>query len=101
MGRAERRRAERNECIKNRKGKLIVSRQYLKVVRETVSRDNVKLLMTCFALAERRLYGYGHKRITRTLRCVDGMMGEICDGSKTIDDFINELKSETKVVINL
>lgn len=101
MGRAERRRAERNERIENSKGKLIVSRQDLKDVCETVSRDNIKLLMTCFALAERRLYGYGRKRITRTLRCVDDMMGEICDGSKTIDDFINELKSETKVVINL
>lgn len=100
MGRAERRRAERNERIENRKGKLVVSRQDLKDVREAISKDNVKVLMTCFALAEHRLYGYGQKRILRTLQCIDDMMGEIIDGTKTIDDFARELKDEAGVVVS-
>lgn len=100
MGRAERRRAERNERIENRKGKIVVSRQELKDVREAVSKDNVVVLMTCLALAEHRLYGYGAKRIFRTLNYIDSMMGEVCDGTKTMDDIARELKDETGVVIS-
>lgn len=99
MGRAERRRLERTERIENRKSKLLVTRKDLKDMRMSVSRDNVKVLMACFALAEHRLYGYGRKRCVRTLNYVDKMMGDILDGTSSFDDYINELRDDVGVII--
>lgn len=99
MGRAERRKIERTERIENRKNKLLVTRKDLKDMRMSVSRDNAKVLMACFALAEHRLYGYGRKRCIRTLNYVDEMMGDILDGTSSFDDYVNELRDDVGVVI--
>ena len=99
MGRAERRKIERTERIEKRKNKLLVTRKDLKDMRMSVSRDNVKVLRACFALAEHRLYGYGRKRCIRTLNYVDEMMGDILDGTSSFDDYVNELRDDVGVVI--
>ena len=62
MGRAERRRAERRNRIENRKAKILMSREEIGEMKQKVSSNvsayNVESLMTCFALAEHRLYGF-------------------------------------------
>ena len=63
MGRAERRRMERSDRIENRKGKLLMSKSDLKDIRAEISENNVQVLMTCFALANHRLYGHGRKEL--------------------------------------
>lgn len=99
MGRAERRRMERSDRIENRKGKLLMSKSDLKDIRAEISENNVQILMTCFALANHRLYGHGQKRTLRTLTEVDRMMGEILDGTKTMDDFTRELREECEIEV--
>ena len=99
MGRAERRRIERADRIENRKGKLLMSKDDLKDIRAEISENNVQVLMTCFALANHQLYGHGQKRTLRTLTEVDRMMGEILDGTKTMDDFTRELREKCEVEV--
>ena len=82
MGRAERRRMERSDRIENRKGKLLMSKSDLKDIRAEISENNVQVLMTCFALANHRLYGHGQKRTLRTLTEVDRMMAKFSMGRK-------------------
>ena len=99
MGRAERRRMERSDRIENRKGKLLMSKSDLKDIRAEISENNVQVLITCFALANHRIYGHGHKTTLRTLTEVDRMMGEILDGTKTMDDFTRELREECEIEV--
>lgn len=103
MGRAERRRIERNNRIEERKGKVLVSREALseskKRIVDQANKYSTEYLMTCFALTMHRMYGFGAKRILATLQYVDGLMGEILYDYKTMDDFIKELKDETGVEI--
>ena len=99
MGRAERRRAERRERIEDRKSKILMTRKDIAEMKKETSNYNVEALMTCFALAGRRLHGYGHKRIMRELQYIDELMGEVIDGDVTIEDYKKELEDETGVVI--
>ena len=103
MGRAERRRMERNNRIEERKGKVLVSKEALseskKKLVDQANKYSTEYLMTCFALTMHRLYGFGAKRILATLQYVDGLMGETLYDYKTMDDFIKELKDETGVEI--
>ena len=98
MGRAERRRAERNERIENRKGKIPMSQNDITdLKRRTISQTSAfdtEALMTCFALANRRLYKHGLERTLRTLQYVDELMGPLLDGAKEIDDYKKELENE-------
>lgn len=99
MGRAERRRLERSQRIEKRKNGVLVSRsdynELKRTIVDTSAKRDVEVMMTCFALAQHRLYGFGAKRILRTLRYVDELMGEIVDDRKTIEDFEKELENET------
>lgn len=103
MGRAERRRAERQERLEFNKNKVVMTKQDIAQMKndifDDVSKYNVSALMTCFALAERRLYGYGQTRILRTLQYIDQLMGDISNGNKTMEDYKRILKEETGVVI--
>lgn len=103
MGRAERRRTERRNRIQNRKGKYLLSKADINQIKQKKSDDvsayNVEALMTCFALAERRLYGFGKKRIFRTLQYIDDLMGAVLTDEATIDDYKKELQQEARVVI--
>lgn len=103
MGRAERRKLERRNRIDDRKGKILLGRDEINRLKEEIAAEaseyNVENLMTCFALAEHRLYGFGQKRILRTLQYIDELMGPISDGAKTIEDYKKELEEEGNVVI--
>lgn len=84
-------------------GKILMSRQELGEMRENVSHDiskyDVEALMTCFALAEHCLYGFGAKRIARSLQYIDGLMDDVIRGKATIEDYKKELEDETGVSI--
>ena len=81
-----------------------MSRQDIAKIKEEISKTaseyNVEALMTCFALAEHRLYGFGQKRILRTLSYIDELMGPIIEGTKTIEDYKKELEEKGNVVIS-
>lgn len=103
MGRAERRKAERNNRIESRKGKILVSREDLAQIKDDITRNasgySVEALMTCFALSERRLLRFGHKRILRSLQYIDSLMQNITDGTATIEDYKKILENETGVIV--
>lgn len=103
MGRAERRRMERNNRIEERKGKILMSPQDISQMKRDIVQDvtdfKIEALMTCFALANRRLYGHGAKRTLRTLQYIDELMGPIATGEKTIEEYQLELEEEANVRI--
>lgn len=103
MGRAEIRKAERYKRIERSKEEITMTRQELAEMRDKLSQNvlnyNVEALMTCFALAEHRLYGFGKTRILRSLQYIDDLMGEVNDGKASIEDFKRELEEETNVMI--
>lgn len=103
MGRAERRKAERRERLEFNKNKIVMTRQDLGKMKSDIIDEvcvyNGEALMTCFALAEHRLYGHGQKRLLRTLAYVDQLMGAVSSDLSTIEDYKRELKEETGVVI--
>lgn len=103
MGRAERRKAERKNRIENRKNQVTMSRQEIGEMKNdlvsSTSKYDVEALMTCFALAEHRLYGFGSKRVLRTLQYIDDLMGDIVNNSATIEDYKKLVKEEVGIAI--
>ncbi len=104
MGRAERRRMERKNRIEERKDKILMTHKDINNLKKKIIDDvadfKVETLMTCFALALHRVYGFGAKRILRLLQCIDDLMGAINTGEKTIDDYRKELEEEAKVIVS-
>ena len=103
MRRAERRRTERRNRIEQKKNTQNMTYQELGAMKEKIRNDishyNVEALMTCFALAEHRLYGFGHKRMMRSLNYIDELMGDIINDKATMEDYKKELEEETGVII--
>lgn len=103
MGRAERRKRERYERIEERKGKILLSPKDLNDIKKEIASDATKFktewLMTCFALALNRKFGFGPTRIARALREIDNMMLDILEDKHTIDDFIQELETKTGIEV--
>lgn len=99
MGRKERRIMERKNRMENRKGKVALSRGEIRDFADDVRKCNVEDLMTCFALAEHRLYGFGRTRILRTLQYVDELMGPIVSGECTLDDYKKIIENEVNIKI--
>lgn len=103
MGRAERRRAARRERIDYNKNKVVMTKQEVGKLKNDIMDDvckyNVEALMTCFALTEHRLYGYGRTRVLRTLQYIDDLMGAVNDGTATVEDYKRILKEEVGVEI--
>lgn len=103
MGRAERRKAERRLRIDSRKDKILISRKDLNEMRrdiaDNISEYSVGALLTCFALTERKLYGFGSKRIMRTLEHVDELFGKIINGEVTMDEYAQKLEDEVGIAI--
>ena len=103
MGRAERRRAERANRIEERKGKILMSKQDLGKMQDSIRQDisnfNVEAILTCLALALHRKFKFGPKRIMRVLNYIDELMGGVVDDMYTVDDYKQQLKEETGVVI--
>lgn len=85
MGRAERRLAGRKKEPKTS-------------IREVRSFD-IDMLMTCFALSERRLYRFGRKRIARSVGMVSILMDDIMTGKATLEDYKKELETDAKVIL--
>lgn len=104
MGRAERRRMERNNRLENRKDKVLMSQKEVNNLKRRIIEDvadfKVETMMTCFALALHRVFRFGPKRILRLLQYIDDLMGAINTGEKTIDDYRKELEEEAKVVVS-
>ena len=84
MGRAERRLAAKKEPKTS--------------IRDVRSFD-IDMLMTCFALSERRLYRFGRKRIARSIGMVSALMDDIMSGKATLEDYKNELERDAKVIL--
>lgn len=99
MGRKERRLIERKNRIDNKKNAVQMQRNEMREFANEVRRVNVEDLMTCFALAEHRLYGFGKKRILRTLTYVDELMGPIISGECTLDDYKKIIEEEAHIQI--
>ena len=103
MGRSERRRIERQDRIEDRKNKVLLTRQEISQMKKDISHKvssySVESLMTCFALAEHRIYGFGAKRIERCLRYVDELMGAITDDTACMEDYMKALEEETGIVV--
>ena len=101
MGRAERRKAERQARIEERKGKILIAPSDLAAIKKDIIYDvnsfKTEALMTCFALALHNKFGFGQTRIARALEEVDRMMGDILEDKATIDDYIKELEKKTGI----
>ena len=103
MGRAEKRRAERLERIENRKKNITISIEDIRGLRRTIANDvsrfDVEALMTCFALAEHRLYGFDEHQIFDSLQYIDQLYGEVLEDRATIDNYRDELEREVGVIV--
>ena len=103
MGRAERRRAERKNRIESRKGKVLLSYGEINEIKRIASNDGsaygVEALMTCYALSLRRLYKFGRKRISRSLKYINDLMDDILEDRATIEDYKQILENETGTII--
>lgn len=103
MGRAERRRMERNTRIEERKGKILMTQREINQMKRDIAEEatdfKVEALLTCFALTNHRLYGHGSKRTMRTLQYLDDLMGYIISGEKTVEELKRELESEVRVAV--
>ena len=99
MGRKERRFMERQNRVAERKNAMLIQRNEMREFANEVRKVNVEDLMTCFALAERRLYGFGKKRILRTLQYIDELMGPIVSGECSIDDYKKIIQDEAHIEI--
>lgn len=99
MGRAERRKKERNDRLERRKNSILMSREELNQVKNRISSFSTEYLMTCFALAEHRIHGFDGDKIAETLTYVDELMGEILTGEKCMNDHILALAEETGIEV--
>jgi len=99
MGRAERRKKERIDRIEARKDKILVSRDEISDMKHKVGEYKMEVLLTCFALANHRLWGHGATRIFRTLKTVEEMADAVLSGEVSMDDYICELKNEAGIII--
>lgn len=103
MGRAERRRAERQNRIQDRKDKILMSQNEITELKRSITHDasayGIEALMTCYALALHKLYGFGEKRLLQALAEIDRLSENILNGTNTIEDYKKILEDETGVVI--
>lgn len=103
MGRAERRQRDRKHRIETRKGKFLLSHQELNDIIEYERLDmrkyTVESLMSCFALAEYRLYDADEDKIRELITFIDGLMEDILDEKATMDQYLDELEEGAGVII--
>lgn len=103
MNRAERRRMDRNKSREPKENRVCLTIDDINRIKEDISDEvsiaTVDTLMTCFALAERRLYRFGKKRLKRTIDYIDSLVDDIVNGKATLDDYKKALKEEADVTI--
>lgn len=108
MGRQERRRLERKNRLEDRKTKILMRPEDIARMKEKITEDvtenfgaySTEAMLTCFALANHRLYKHGRERTLRTLQYIDEMMGPIADGTKTVHDLRKELEDEVGIKVD-
>lgn len=102
MGRAERRRAERNNRIEERKGKILVSPAELNKIKHDIAHQasgyHTEYLMTCFALALHRNH-FDADQIADLIVEINGFMDALLNEEATMDDYIKELEDETGIIV--
>lgn len=105
MGRKERRYLERKNRIEERKGKLLLSRDDISKIRQEeslkTSTFDVEMLMTCFALSEHQVHGFGVKRIQKTLQRLDELAGDILNERITYQEVKEELERTVHLKIEM
>lgn len=108
MGRAERRKLERKNRLEDRKTKILMRPEDIAAMKAKITEDvtenfgaySTEAMLTCFALANHRLYKHGLTRTMRTLAYIDKLMEPISDGTKTVHDLRKELEEEVGVKID-
>ena len=65
-----------------------------------ISKFDVEVLFTCFAQSLRDNYGWGHKRLFRTLNSVDEMFGRVLAGELSDEDMRQRLLDECGILID-
>lgn len=102
MGRAERRAKERQNRIETKKGTIRISPAELNRIKQDItykaSGYHTESLMTCFALAMARK-GMSTDDIEDCLGYIDGLMNDILEDRKTMEDYFAELEEKTDLVV--
>lgn len=100
MNRAMKRKQYRESRIQENKENPVLRQKDISSIKEEVSKENVNNILTCVALAEHRLYGFGQTRVLRTLQYIDKvLMQDILDDKATIHDYKRALSDEIGVYI--
>ena len=99
MGRAERRRQERQDRIFTKKGNISISpadlKKHERMIADKIARFDVELMQTCFALVLHDSYGADEDEIVDRLHDIDNLFGQILEGYITADDLVAELYEKT------
>jgi hypothetical protein len=102
MGRAEKRAKERQNRIEAKKGTIRIRPEELNRIKKDItykaSGYHTEALMTCFALAMARK-GMSDDDIIECLRYIDGLMNDILEDRKTMEDYFAELEAKTGLVV--
>lgn len=103
MGRQERRAKERAERLEYNKNTVRLTPHEIQKIKDEITQQvsafSTEAFLTCFALTQRDLYGFGYTRIMRTLQGVDDMMNGILEGTTDIETLKQKLRDETGIVI--
>ena len=78
------------------KSKAYARNKEQKIKNDTRQQD-IDFLMTCFALAEHKVHGFGRKRITKTVEYVCSLMDDILTDKATVEDYKRILEEKARV----
>lgn len=102
MGRAERRRVERNNRIEERKGKILMRPEDIAKMKQDITYEvsgyKTEALMTCFALVLARR-GFDADDIGDCIVDINSLMDDILADNATMDDYIHELEDGCGIIV--
>ena len=103
MGRAERRRQERQDRIFTKRGNISLSPYELRQIKRQAVDDiatfDVELLQTCFAMVLYEEFGFDFEKIHQGLSAIDKKFGQILSGEMTADGLAKELEEKTGIEV--
>ena len=103
MGRAERRKREREDRIYENQQSVKMTKEEYKNIQDQVAKDAsifaVEALMTCFATVLHEDFGFGFTRIDRAICSIDEMFGKVLDGEVSIPEMKEKLEKTTGISI--
>lgn len=104
MGRAERRKAERQNRIEDKKGKIYLRPSDIAAMKRDISKRaaefDVEALLTCFAQVLHDQYGFGPTRLMRALKQVDDTFGKVLNDELSVGEMQQRLQDETGIRIS-